>query len=276
MDRVNIIFISVIVIIAAFMLYIFDADDGGVTYASFSTGERGTSVFFDTLQHMGYPVMQGYHPLNRDSDLSDIYIIIQPYAPPVNRQMAEEMLDWVQQGGRLIFLHNVSPSIMDIMLPVPPRRMGGLTLYQWGSGEVVTGRASYVVNRNIMNDSSVGSLLHSILDGWNSNRIWFAEYYHGVRPAETILDNFPLIVRLIIVQLGLFAVMMVWHVGKRFGNAVPYYAEVEREENEHVRALARLYMRADKLRRKQRRGSTSEMDTKQDKKEELENDKKYH
>jgi hypothetical protein len=40
--------------------------------------------------------------------------------------------------------------------------------------------------------------------------------------------------------------LLIWHVGKRFGKPVPAYEETEREENEQVRALARLYNKTDR------------------------------
>lgn len=247
MKKSNIIFLLIIIIMSALVLFVFNAASDGPAYASFSTGRHGTSLLYDTLQLMDYPVRVSHSPLTSATNTNHVYVIIQPFAPPINRARAEEILEWVQQGGRLIFLHNSMPSIIDIMIPERGRSFGYLFQYSVGAGEIITGQAFRVANYHLMNEPEVGQMLESVLSRWDSERIWFAEYYHGVHSGETFIGSLPLIVQLIMMQMLLFGIVAVWHVGKRFGKPVPYYNEIEREENEHVRAFARLFY---KMRRK--------------------------
>ncbi|MCL2203338.1 MAG: DUF4350 domain-containing protein [Defluviitaleaceae bacterium] len=236
-------FILVLIVVAAAVFVFVRSDDvSGPMYSPFSTAEAGTRLFYDTLRHMGYPVQIGYAPLTRASDTRHVYIIIQPFNPAVSQEMAEEMLDWVRRGGRLIFLQNSRPTVIDRYLAGTRNLTAGDFLhYTPGLGQVVTGRAELMTNVNLVENAAPGIRLHEFLSDWGAERIVFPVYYHGVRPRETMFSRLPLIVRLVTIQLGIATVVLLWHVGKRFGKPVPAYEETEREENEQIRALARLY-----------------------------------
>jgi len=234
----------VFIVLAAAVFLFARADTDGPPYAPFSTATLGTSVFFDTLRHMGYPVRIHYAPLTTRTDTAHVIVIIQPFNPAVSPEMAEEMLAWVYAGGRLIFLHNAQPSPIDLLLQDRDNvTSGGFFFYRVGAGEVITGRAHPLTNQRLLNDSTPGAVLQEIIAQWDATRIYFTAYYHGMHPPDTLFAQLPVGVRLVIVQLGLAALMLIWCLGKRFGKPVPAYEEVEREENEQVRALARLYMK---------------------------------
>jgi hypothetical protein len=166
--------------------------------------------------------------------------------------MSTEIREWVRSGGRLIFLDRDHPNTI-MTRNYELTRQGGreMNRYVLGYGEFVTGRAAPITNRILMYDSDAGTEIWEMLSNWNAEReigtIFFAEYYHGFRGQDGgFVRQFPLIVRLLFLQIVIIAVVVVWHLGKRYGNAVPYYEEVERTENEYVHALAQLYMRAKK------------------------------
>jgi len=235
---------AIIVIIAAVVLYVFDRSEDELPFVSSSTGVHGASLLFDTLQHMGYPVSASRRPLNLQTSIDDAYIIIQPEYFDISD--VEEILAWIGIGGRLIFLQNDYPTVLDILIPVQGIRYGNLTVYEFGRGSVVTGRANEITNRNMAGNANTGTAIHSVLSAWDANRIRFGEYYHGAREADNLFVRLPLVVRLVFIQLGIVGIIIVWHLGKRFGNTVPYYEEHERMENEHVHALTRLYMKIGK------------------------------
>jgi len=247
----KLLFPFVIVVLAAVIVQFFRADSGRQpAYLASSTDVRGVSLLYDTLRHMGYPVGVSRSRLTASTSTDLAYIIIQPFYPPsFSEDEIAIKLDWVRRGGLLIFLQD------------PPRRViwptdgynytqfGNLSLYEVGDGMLVTGGATDVTNRRLMYEYNMGARIHAIIDRWQPQRLMFGEYYHGPRPSQNLFAHLPPVVRLVVVQLGILAVIILWYVGKRFGNPVPYYEESEREENEHVRALARLYM---KVRRKPR------------------------
>jgi len=239
----KIIFVAAIVAIAAVVLFVFNANSDGPIHSAITTGERGVSLLYDTLRHMGYPARISRRPLTASTNTNYVYIIIQPVSPPFDDTKMQALFDWAYAGGRLVFLHNSFFNFMGQLSPEYSTQVGNLTVHSIGSGEIVVGRAQHITNLNMMNDHETGTALHSILSRWGAERIFFAEYYHGLHNPGNFFTNLPLIVRLVFVQLILVSIIVVWHIGKRFGNAIPYYQEVEREENEHVRALARLYMK---------------------------------
>jgi len=239
------IFPIIVVVLAAVVLFVFDNNDSDCpAYVSFSTGERGASLFFDTLRHMGYPVRQGTSPVYRFASTQDAYIIIEPSSPRVDMRIAEEMITWATMGGKLVFLQN-DLTYFELLLD------GGivysnLTIYEVGQGMIITGRTREITNRGLIDNARTGTALHSFITHWDVDNIWFADYYHGFGARSNLFTRLPAVVQLVFVQMILVGVILVWHLGKRFGNAVPYYEETEREENEHVHALVRLYMKARK------------------------------
>ena len=232
---------AIIVIIAAVILYVFSSDFEGRPFAAYTTGERGTSLLYDTLRHMGYPARISRRPLTARTNINHAYIIIQPVFSHFDDDKAEALLAWVYSGGKLIFLHNHRTSPFD--RHPPGTTFGSLTIYEIGQGIFVRGSTNDITNRNMINDHDTGARIHAIISSWNVDRVIFAEYYHNPPASETFFNRLPTIVRLIIVQLGLMSIILVWHLGKRFGNPIIYYEEHEREENEHVHALTRLYMK---------------------------------
>lgn len=245
MKKSTVVFLIIIVMLSVAVLMVFDSAGDGPAFTSANVSRNGASLLFDTLRHMDYAVGVSRSPLSLRTNMDHVYIIIQPFSPPITRAHAEEILEWVQNGGRLIFLHNAYPTVFDTILEVG-RDIGGVYWYSVGMGEVVTGRAYQIANGYMMNNPSTGRMIESVLNRWDAEMIWFAEYYHGVSPSENFIDTLPLIVRLVLVQLGLVSFFAVWHLGKRFGRPIPYYEAVEREENEHIRALARLYYKIKK------------------------------
>ena len=240
----KIIFPAIIVILGIAVLHFFNNDTQGGVFTASNTGVRGTSLFFDTLQHMGYPVSITRRPLTTDTNISHLYIIIQPSFPPCTYQ-TEEILDWVQRGGNLIFLQN--SSAFRNLLPGEGTRIGDIVIHELGQGIIITGTANQITNYNLMNTADIGIQLHAIISHSSPGRIIFAEYYHAAPAGDNLFSRLPLIARLVFIQLGISSLIAIWYFGKRFGNPVPYHDEVEREENEHVHAVTRLYL---KIRRK--------------------------
>ena len=211
----------------------------------FSTGEQGAALFYDSLNLLGYPVRIGRRPLNTSTNINDIYVIIEPTNPRVDIEMAREMIEWVQMGGRLIFMQNLhSMSILESLLS-GGHLQGNIMRYNVGLGEVIVGMARDIQNRGLYNSPAGAVHILNILDEWNADTIWFAEYYHGHRMSETFFSNLPLIIRLSIIHLFIIAVAIILCVGKRFGKPVPVYSEIERTENEHVKSLALLLTKID-------------------------------
>ncbi|MCL2841498.1 MAG: DUF4350 domain-containing protein [Defluviitaleaceae bacterium] len=236
-----------LIVVAAILVMLFLGRGDGAAYTVGNTADDGVSLLFDTLQHMNYPVSIERNPLDTRASTNDVFLIIQP-AIPLTNAMLTEMLEWVERGGRLIFLQNWPVTDIEHLIDTPWQSIGGFRLYQLGYGEVLTGGSFSLTNQPLMNNPESGRLIHATLYRWNADRIIFAEYYHGFYLEPNFIGSLPLIIRLLLLQILFASIMLVWHLGKRFGKPMPYYEAVEREENEYVRALARLYMKTGKRR----------------------------
>ncbi|MCL2398289.1 MAG: hypothetical protein FWC91_00920 [Defluviitaleaceae bacterium] len=213
-------------------------------FTSFSNGDYGVSLLFDTLNHMQYPVSTMRRPI-REASLNDVVLIIQPTNPGPTRAVTEDILSWVYQGGRIIYLENSIPNSIDLALSNHyASSFGGMRWYHLGMGEILTGRADLITNINLMYYPVHGEGIANALSYWNSDRILFAEYYHGFHNTPGTFSQMPVGLRLITIQLIIGGIIAAWHFGKRFGYPIPLYEELEREENEQVLVLARLYKKA--------------------------------
>ena len=217
-------------------------------YSSFSNSYYGLSLLHDTLRHMRFPVGILYRPAS-SAGMGDVVLIVQPSNPRPTMAMTDDILSWVQRGGRLIYLENRQPTLIDRILEgAYYTSFGSMRHYQLGMGEIITGRADLLANANLMTDPLYGQGLAYILASWNPNRIYFAEYYHGFQRANTPFQQLPIALQLAALQLAITAIALSLHLGKRFGRPSPLYEETEREENEQVHSLARLYKLTDRKR----------------------------
>ena len=216
-------------------------------FSSFSRNDRGVSLLYDTLRHLQLPMAILEQPVSSSVSVNDVVFIIQPTNPRPSMAMAEELFLWVQRGGRLVYLENNQPNMIERLLQGQYySSFGSFRRYQLGMGEVVTGHANTITNTNLMEDPTYGEGLLYLLEGWNPGRIYFAEYYHGFRRVDSAFRRMPIWLQLVAVQVIIGALVLIWHLGKRFGRPVPLYEEIEREENEQVFTLARLYKEADR------------------------------
>jgi len=248
-NKLNILLILLIptFLIVSYFTVVRTATDMHPNYSSFSAQEQGTSLLFDTLRHMLYPVSVLYQPVHSNIDINAAILIIQPSNPRPNETELTEILNWVRLGGRLIFLESNRPNLIDEELQhLSHRLVSTMRWYNLGLGEIFTGEADFITNASLMDDSFYGEAIATILELWNPEQIYFAEYYHGYHGNESLFRQLPLWVRLATFQTIILAIVALLHLGKRFGNPIPMHELTDREENEQILVLARLYRRADK------------------------------
>ena len=252
--------IPLLIIIVAVILIVSLGDSGSdTTYSATNFGPHGVSLLYDTLQHIGHPVRTSRTPIDEYTPFNDIYIVIRTNLgnPHIHRNAVYAILDWVQAGGRLIYLEDNTTragTVMDNVLQyqLPYFSLGGyFRHYRVGMGEIVTGRAQDVANERLMYEPLAGEIIHSTLIRWGgAEHIVFAQYYNyhiqATDAEKTFFETLPLIIQLVIFQLIIATFTTVCYVGRRFGKPIPMYEEIEREENEFVRAQARLYWKTRK------------------------------
>jgi len=221
----------------------FGLNDESPRLSSHNSGKNGGSLIYDALANMDYPVSRYYGPIDRGSDSGAVQIVV---GPDPNYADADRALDWVTTGGRLIWLDE--PHLLRRMFTregmTPADYAGGLYIFDLGFGQVALGPSSGLTNGALAADASAGRAVENVLSGWNAERIYFNEYYHGYASAPGFFGELPMYARLAAVQLILAAAATAWRLGKRFGAPAPYYEESERDENEYITALANLYERS--------------------------------
>jgi len=194
---------------------------------------------------MGYPVSRSYGALDLKANTNDIYVLINPSYTYFADEEFDDALDWVYKGGRLIYLESAEYSTADYRLSLrvdnPGINANGYTLYSYGLGEIITGSADPLLNKALMENSSTGIDFTLLLDRWNIPNLYFSESIHGYLNTGNAWYRTPEILKIFVYQLAVIVALVIWHFGKRFGKPVPYFEETEREENEHIKALANIY-----------------------------------
>ena len=243
MSKSRALFLVIMVCASVVALFIFSAGESNEPdYSMYSTGPNGVSLLSDTLRRIGFNVLAGFEPITINTDVNDVYIVVLPYQ--ADKITAEDILSWVRRGGRLIYLDNADQNEMDFLLAGNEYQMlENYRYYRFGLGDIITGNADSIINNVLMENTIDGRLISGVLNGWNPDRVRFAEYYHGFRATDNFFTRLPTIIKLCIYQIAIAAVALIWHLGKRFGKPIPFYEETERTGDEYVRALARVYYR---------------------------------
>ena len=239
--------IPLVIIISAAVFLLNMGQNDGPFFVSSSRGDWGTNVLYDTLNLLNFNVGRSQRPLTTRTSLGDAYIILSPRSPFVSEEMAEVMIEWVYLGGRLIFLDSFP--YLERFVDGIGEDVLGFRLFRHGQGELLTGRARHVANISLAENSALGHGVFLTLYRWNPDRVRFGDYYHGFHAGTTLVGNLPLVVQLFLMQSVIFAAAIIWYLGKRFGAVVPYYDIIERDENEYLRSLARLFFLTGKRRR---------------------------
>ena len=216
-------------------------------YTTFSTGAEGCALFYDTLKIMGYPVSRDTIFLDQSRPIDNVQIVIQPDFAYVGANHYERISNWVIHGGTLLYFESGYSLLLHYIeanneIRVIERIEGG-ALYQLGLGKIFIGEASYITNTALIEGGDVyAQQIANMLNNLSYNKIYFNEAYHGYGTDKGLFESLPIGIRLLGFQLVLLTIAIIMYFGKRFGRIIPYYEEIEREENEYVFTLTNLYM----------------------------------
>jgi hypothetical protein len=192
---------------------------------------------------MGYKVDRGFEFVTPELDTRQTQLFIQP-STWFDYHEHEEIMSWVESGGRLVVLEAGGYTQFDYLFDgfyfadVANEYYYG---YYYGLGMIVTGDSELITNAALMNNPSPGAALANILGQSGRGRIVFNEAIHGYINKNSTWQNVPYPLKAVIFQTAILSFYIVWHYGRRFGKPIPYHEEIEREENEHAKALANLY-----------------------------------
>jgi len=216
-------------------------------YTTFSTANEGTALLYDTLKIMGYPVARDTMFIDKDRPVDNVQIIIQPGYSYRSEKHYDDIRSWVARGGTLLYFESgygdyfFSPGNNNDFEMIEQTDAGNL--YQLGLGKIFIGKAQHFTNIVLIEGGDIhAQQIANMLNNVSSNKIYFNEAYHGYGTEKGLFESLPPGIRILGFQLILVAIAMAVYFGKRFGRVIPYYEEIEREENEYVFTLTNLYM----------------------------------
>ncbi len=240
-----IIIVLLILYFIVFMLTSSETVNSAPSYTVYNTYNDGTSLIYDTLKYMGYPVEISYNKISPFTNIYDSQIIIEPNNNNFTETEMEEILDWVYEGGLLFYFNSDSELVNKYLYEYdsPYYVDDYVSIFTYGYGEVVVGDTDSIINENLKDNTLAGEVICDILSYWELENIVFNEYYH-VFKKPGIWAVLPVGFKMVVYQIIIICLVLIWFLGKRFGKPVPYFEEVEREENEHIKALAVIYKNA--------------------------------
>lgn len=197
-------------------------------YSINSTSPTGYSILYETFQRLGMKVSSTSVPIEQ-LDADTCQIIASSY-----RFDEEEHLDWIEQGGVLFNIHAGDDDSIE------------LYNYEWEKGKIIeVYGGDLLTNAALAEDTEYGYEFYKTIAQYaEGKKIVFNEYYMQDEYKPSWWDVIPIPIKLMVIQLGLCLILYIWYAGKRFGKPMDLVEEVEREENEYLLAVARLYKKA--------------------------------
>lgn len=217
-------------------------------YSVGNKGKEGVSVIFEALKDMGYttnliftevPIIEKY--------TLQIVIETEDYELDIYE---DNIKKWLEDGGNLIYLRpeweSLNSSYGEVIDKYKLSEEEKAKAYSVGKGLLILGAPDIISNKTLTENTDGAYWAIGQFDNRNIKNISFNEYYHFSQYHKPSLwKDTPKEIKLIIFQIILFIVVVIYYYGKRFGNIVPFYEEVERVENEYIYSAASLYKKGE-------------------------------
>ncbi|HCW05155.1 MAG TPA: hypothetical protein DGK91_11900 [Clostridium sp.] len=238
----------IIIALILFFIAIFLQNNGGnirFAYSAENKSKDGVSVFFESVQQLGYSV-EVSKDLVEEHSTSDMQVVV------ANRNFSleeKEVREWIEEGGRLVYL-NESPYMYSTYGTLEDNGEQ-VKVYSYGKGKIILAEVKSFTNGDlyikglINEDRKEAYELFKIIEGEGPEKIYFNEsYFYITSETKTLWDSLSMDQKFFCYQIILFLIAFFAYKGKRFGKPIPLYEEVERTENEYVYSAAALYKHA--------------------------------
>ena len=239
-NREFIIFIILIPLFIIGALYIsFRLDDKLPAYSAINKGRQGSSVFYEALKRLNYPVDRTLDTLEIQ-DTNTVQIIAQGGNFNID---AKSVKAWVEKGGTIVYLTN-SPfeSFAD---QVAPGINSSFKKSKNGNGTIIEYSAAHFTNIALKDNTAPAYKLLEEMAEYKDRKIYFNEKHLFTTAVKTSLWDFiPLEIKFVLYQFVFVIAAFFLYKGKRFGKPIPLYEEEERSENEYLYSAASLYRQA--------------------------------
>ncbi|GHU51148.1 hypothetical protein AGMMS49975_03710 [Clostridia bacterium] len=234
--------------LAAFVMSTLHLTPQTADYTTFSTNDKGASVIYDTLRKI-YDTSINYQKLQDTKQNNNLQIVIEPFGDYTSDNDYEQIYEFAKNGGNVICFyeeHRVENELLKRVYGAEVvDTIGETEILRYGGGLIAFAPAADVLNINLAGGRrSAGRLVDKMAEETGTGYIKINEAYHGYLVEPNIWDVTPQNIKNAAYQICIVVLLVVIRFGKRFGRAVPYYEEIERQENEYLLALANIYNRA--------------------------------
>jgi hypothetical protein len=235
-----IIFMILIPVFLAIALFIQNTSGSSIpSYSIDNKSKAGTSVFFETLKELDYPVERSMRPLE-ESSVDDLQLVVP--STEFNIQ-SNEVKEWIEKGGTLVYF--TQGGFLFINYGELVSDDDTIMTYEHGKGKIISANVKYISNGTLLrNRDNAYEILKKI--GENSyDRIHFNETYLYMKTEQaTLWSSLNPSVKFIFFQVIVMLIGFFYYMGRRFGKPIPLYEEVERVENEYLYSASSLYRHA--------------------------------
>ncbi len=208
-------------------------------FSVINKGKYGYSIFYESLKKLGYPVERSLGSIMvQPSD--NAQLITYNSDVDINSQ---EVQDWIYKGGTLIYISDNPFKYISYGEMVEESMY--YRIYEFNKGKLLIADVKPIMNINLAKNSSEGYEILKAIDSLSYEKLNFNEYYLFLgQETNSLWGATPIGVKLLLYQFILTLAAIYYFKGKGFGKPIPYYEEVEREENEYIYNTAFIYRRA--------------------------------
>ena len=213
-------------------------------YSILNKGKIGTSVFYETLKKLDYHVKLVVSDIKQQKN--SVQIVALSDSSPKLDINDDQLKEWIKNGGKLIYLTDrLWEDKLNYGSKIDTYSMNANTeaiVYSYGNGNIILGSTKLIENKTLTKDTEGAYWLLNQIDKLQYEYIGFNEYYQYTSTEKPSLwRDTPNGIKAILFQLLIFAFIIIYYKGKRFGKPKLLYEEVERTENEFIYAVAALY-----------------------------------
>lgn len=210
-------------------------------YSVINRSKTGYSVIYEALRKLNYRCYRVLEPVEQQNT-TEFQIVADPDGSfDINDSSIKA---WVNKGGKLLYM-----SPLNILKPEYGKfsdKEASVITYTYGKGSIILADSNYFMNRTLVKNKKNAYELLKVIDSQRADRLNFNEnHLFAKAQARELWDFIPLEARFIIYQFLLVAIAFFYYKGKRFGKPIPFYEEVERDQNEYLYAAAALYKQAN-------------------------------
>ncbi len=210
-------------------------------YSVLNKSHLGTSVFYEALINLGYPVERTENPVQSFSTDS-IQIVADANFGRFDIYN-DDLNEWVKKGGILVYL---TPAKLYFNLDdLIPEYKGEIEVYEIEEGYIIVSDVTDITNKTLIKETNKAYKLLELIDEYNYDKLYFNETHLYTGMSKMSLWDFtPLGVKFILYQILITLFAYFYFKGRRFGKPIPYIEEKERVENEYLYSAAALYRQA--------------------------------